>query len=56
MYEDIMSIFTKRWSIRSYKNTPVENEKIEFLLKAAMVAPAACNTQPWEIIILSIEV
>lgn len=53
MYEDILSIFTKRRSIRSYKDTPVENEKIEFLLKVAMAAPSACNTQPWEIIVIT---
>ena len=41
------SIF-HRVSIRKYQNTPVENEKIELLLRAAMAAPSACNQQPWE--------
>lgn len=53
MYEDVLSFFTRRRSIRSYKTIPVENEKIEFLLKAAMAAPSACNTQPWEIIVVT---
>ena len=37
-----------RVSIRKYQETPVEAEKIETLLRAAMAAPSACNQQPWE--------
>lgn len=53
MYEDVLKFFTSRRSIRSYKDKPVEKEKIELLLKAAMSAPSACNTQPWEIIVIT---
>ena len=45
------AIFQRR-SIRKYKNTPVEKEKIELLLRAAMQAPSAGNQQPWEFIIV----
>lgn len=45
------SIFTRR-SIRKYTNQPVEKEKIELLLKAAMQAPSAGNQQPWEFIVV----
>lgn len=41
------SIF-HRASIRQYKDTEVEKEKVEQLLRAAMAAPSACNQQPWE--------
>lgn len=41
------SIF-HRVSIRKYKEIPVEQEKVEKLLRAAMAAPSACNQQPWE--------
>lgn len=41
------SIF-KRVSIRKYQDKPVEQEKIERMLRAAMAAPSACNQQPWE--------
>lgn len=51
MYEDTLNIFTRRRSVREYTNQPVEKEKIDIILKAAMAAPSACNTQPWEIII-----
>lgn len=45
------SIFSRR-SIRKYINKPVEKEKIETLVKAAMQAPSAGNQQPWEFLIL----
>ena len=41
------SIF-HRTSIRKYQEKPVEREKTEQLLRAAMAAPSACNQQPWE--------
>ena len=37
--ENIMT----RTSIRQYKDQPVEQEKIDILLKAAMAAPTATN-------------
>ena len=37
-----------RTSIRKYQDKPVENEKIEKMLQAAMTAPSAGNQQPWE--------
>ena len=41
------SIF-HRVSIRKFQDKPVEPEKIETLLRAAMAAPSARNQQPWE--------
>ena len=38
----------KRQSIRKYKDTAVEKEKITEILKAAMNAPTARNSQEWE--------
>ena len=43
-----MDAIFHRTSIRKYQETPVEPEKIEALLRAAMAAPSACNQQPWE--------
>jgi len=43
----------QRRSIRNYVDgKPVEREKIQVLLRAAMAAPSACNLQPWEFIIV----
>ena len=46
------SIF-HRISIRKYQEKPVEEEKIELLLKAGMQAPSACNQQPWEFYVVT---
>ncbi len=46
------SIFS-RVSIRKYQNKPVEPEKIEALLRAAMQAPSAANQQPWEFYVVT---
>lgn len=46
------SIFHRR-SIRKFTDQPVEQEKIELLLRAAMAAPSACNQQPWEYYVIT---
>jgi nitroreductase len=45
-------IFT-RVSIRKYKDRPVEEEKLDRLLRAAMQAPSAGNQQPWEFYVVT---
>ena len=47
--EDI--ILTRR-SIRAFLPKKVEEEKIEYLLKAAFAAPSAKNIQPWHFIVI----
>ena len=47
--ENIMT----RTSIRKYKEQPVEQEKIDIMLKAAMAAPSAVNLQPWHFIVIT---
>ena len=47
--ENIMT----RTSVRKFKNQPVETEKIETMLRAAMAAPTAVNKQPWHFIVVT---
>jgi nitroreductase len=52
--EDIIlnAIYARR-SIRKFiQDKPVERNKLETLLKAAMAAPSACNIQPWDFILI----
>lgn len=42
----------KRRSIRKYTDKPVEEEKIELLLRAAMQAPTSGNQRPWEFLVV----
>jgi nitroreductase len=46
------TIFQRR-SIRKFTDQPVEAEKIDLLLKAAMSAPSAMNCKPWEFIVVT---
>ncbi|MGM0442544.1 MAG: nitroreductase family protein [Elusimicrobiota bacterium] len=48
-------LVNKRYSCRKYKDKPVEREKIDRCLKAARLAPSACNAQPWEFVVLDDE-
>lgn len=43
----------ERVSIRQWTDQPVEEEKIEQILKAAMQAPSAMNAQPWQFIVVT---
>ena len=45
-------IFT-RHSVRRYEDRPVEQEKIELLLKAAMAAPTAGDQKEWEFVVVT---
>lgn len=47
-----MNAIFKRKSIRRFQKRPVENYKIDLILKAAMTAPSACNQQPWEFYVI----
>ena len=48
-----MNEIFKRTSIRKYEDRPVEKEKIEKILRAAMAAPSAGNQQPWEFYVVT---
>jgi nitroreductase len=50
--ETIEAILTRR-SIRAFLDQPVEAEKTETLLKAAMYAPSALNEQPWRFVVIT---
>jgi len=41
-----------RRSIRKYKPDPVPPEHVRLLLEAAMMAPSAINTRPWEFAVI----
>lgn len=49
----MLELLKTRRSIRKYKSTPVELEKLERCLEAARWAPSASNKQPWEFLIVT---
>lgn len=52
MYKSFLELAEARFSVRSYAKTPVEQEKIDAILKAAKLAPTAKNLQPQYIFVL----
>ena len=52
---DFLTLASERYSVRKFKNTPVEQDKVDNLLKAAQLAPTACNFQPQRVFVLNNE-
>ena len=49
----VIEAVRKRRSIRKFKpGAAVTDEQVKLLLEAAMLAPSACNTRPWEFIVV----
>lgn len=49
---DFRTVIEGRRSIRKYKDTPVETEKIQSILEAARLAPSWKNMQCWRFILI----
>lgn len=48
----VLDNIATRTCIRDYEARPVEKEKIEKMLRAAMAAPTAMNKQPWHFVVV----
>lgn len=48
----VLDNIATRTSIRDYEARPVEKEKIEKMLRAAMAAQTAMNKQPWHFVVV----
>lgn len=48
----VLNNIATRTSIRDYESRPIEREKVEKMLHAAMAAPTAMNKQPWHFIVV----
>lgn len=49
LFEELIG---ERQSVRSYEGKLVEKVKLEKLAEAVRLAPSACNSQPWKLIII----
>ena len=47
-----LEIAEKRFSVRTFSQVQVEDEKVKMILRAAQIAPTACNRQPQKILII----
>jgi nitroreductase len=48
-----IDILTKRRSIRKYQQKPVEKEKIDLLVEAALRAPSSRGVNPWRFVVVT---
>lgn len=52
---NFLDFAAKRYSVRDFAPTPIEDDKIQMILEAARLAPTACNYQPQKIYVLKSE-
>jgi nitroreductase len=50
---DVLQLIRKRCSVRHYRDKPVEQDKLARLIEAVRLAPSACNSQPWKLILVN---
>lgn len=48
----MIELLRKRRSIRRYVEKPVEKEKVEKIIEAALLSPSSRNIRPWEFIVV----
>jgi nitroreductase len=47
-----LELVRQRRSVRRYRSDPVDRAVIDRCLEAARLAPSACNSQPWQFIVV----
>lgn len=45
-----LELAKKRQSCRAFSDKPIEKETLDKIMETAMLAPSACNSQPWRMI------
>ena len=43
----LLELIKKRYSVRDFLPTPIEQEKLAYLMECVRMAPSAVNLQPW---------
>lgn len=51
--QDAIQNLMSRKSVRKYLEKPVEEEKVQILLKAGMAAPTGKDVRPWEFVVVT---
>lgn len=52
---DYFDLIGQRYSVRSYKPDAVEDDKLRKVLEAGVIAPTACNLQPFKLVVMPVE-
>lgn len=49
---DFLTLAKERYSCRSFRSQPIEEEKLNRILEAGRVSPTACNKQPQRLLVV----
>ncbi len=49
MKEHFEKLISSRQSCRDFNDKPLEKEKVIEIISSALIAPSACNSQPWRV-------
>ena len=49
---DLLELIKDRFSVRKFEPREVEQEKLDYILECARMAPSAVNKQPWKFIVV----
>ena len=49
---NLLTIISKRRSVREFTKDEIEQDKIDYIMECARLAPSAVNLQPWKFIIV----
>ncbi|MDU1904042.1 MAG: nitroreductase family protein [Dysgonomonas sp.] len=52
---NFLELVNKRKSVRQYSTQELEQEKLDYILECARLAPSACNLQPWHFFVVKSE-
>lgn len=55
MNMNFLELVKERRSVRSYLTRQVEQQKLDYVMECARLAPSACNKQPWTFFIVESE-
>ena len=50
---DFLEFASSRYSVRKFKDKPLEQDAIDKILSCASVAPTGCNNQPYRILVIN---
>ncbi len=51
--QDLLNLIKFRRSIRKFKDSPIEEEKLNLILESARLAPSSSNSQPWHFVVIN---
>lgn len=50
---EFSDLVVQRESVRKYSTRPVQQEQIERIMESCRMAPSACNSQPWRLVVVT---